>query len=279
MGKRNRKRVAWLLSASLVMTSLGVLPGNLAAADAPEVTTISDAAGFMDAVEQMREPNEGRKGKYRLTDDIILTSENIVEPVETFEGEFNGDGHKIKGLRVVKDGKPAALFTTLQNKARITNVTFAEINREETVSVSVDAEGLLAKKIQGEAEVSDVTFSSSSFAISKAASRGSVAVSSVGLLAGELDGEAEISNVKIESSQIVVQGADSVSAAGLLAGKVQGQVKVKGVAAVTGSAVTVDGASREVGGILGSISGERIGQCENHATVTCVKGEMVGGIV
>lgn len=114
--KALKKLLPVLLTLGLLL-SLAVLPSS---ADADEPDYKYRAISTEEELLKLSD-DDRYDGNFILTQDITLTKEHAISPIEFFDGTLNGNGHKIIGYK-----GSAPLFDTLGAAALIKNLTFED---------------------------------------------------------------------------------------------------------------------------------------------------------
>ena len=117
------KRIFALLLSMLMMLimSLPVCAANTKKAE-KEPLVISNAAELLAFAEQCRLDTYSEDLSVTLTEDIDLTDVAFA-PIPVFSGSFDGNGHRITGLRLTEDGSVQGLFRYLTESAAVSNLT------------------------------------------------------------------------------------------------------------------------------------------------------------
>ena len=118
----NKRIFALLLSLlMMVIMSLPVCAANTKEAE-KEPIMISNAAELLVFAERCRLDTYSEDLSVTLTEDIDLTDVAFA-PIPVFSGSFDGNGHRITGLRLTEDGSVQGLFRYLTESAVVSNLT------------------------------------------------------------------------------------------------------------------------------------------------------------
>ena len=105
----NKRIFALLLSLLMVVTmSMPVCAANTKETE-KEPLVITNAAELLAFAEQCRLDTYSRGLTVTLAEDIDLTDVDFA-PIPVFSGSFDGNGHRITGLRLTGEGSVQGLF-------------------------------------------------------------------------------------------------------------------------------------------------------------------------
>lgn len=225
--------------------------GGTGTADDPYIiSTLGD-------MQQMRvEPS----ASYRLAADIDMSEcPTAWEPIESFTGTLDGDGHALKNFAISSDESMTGLFGMLGNGSKVRDLTM--LNPELTLNSDNSFAGIIA----GQA----MTDSISNVHIYGATISGSAGSTGVGGFVGQAALYSEITGSSFDG----IINVPSATSVGGIVGETRTSSNVV-ACAVTGSIT----AATSIGGIVGTTStSSEVSDC--HADVT-LKGEnTIGGIV
>lgn len=91
------------------------------AADSYETVTISTVKEFQELAKNCRYDSWSRNKKVVLEADLDFAKEDF-EPIRTFGGIFNGQGHSITGVSITGDEGETGVFGTIQNTGSVSNL-------------------------------------------------------------------------------------------------------------------------------------------------------------
>ena len=119
------------------------------------------SAEELDILSELSMTNTFENTYFELTADIALTGENNHRPIGTWEsafgGIFDGKGHTISGMNIVKNGDALALFGVIQGGAVIKNLVLLDAHVESTNSGVVAAlVGQTNRENDGDVTISNV---------------------------------------------------------------------------------------------------------------------------
>lgn len=226
------------------------------------------------------EPN-GVTLRHIIMNDIDLSSYNNWKAIELFEGELNGNGYKIKNLKIDSSVESAGLFATLSS-ATVKNIYF-----EKSVIQGIDYTGIIAGNVLDNSLVDNLVVVGT--------------ISAQGDFLGGLFGlttDSMISNIKAFVDANFDTGNHHGGVFGGSAGNIKnvhfkGNVtskgnKVGGLGGTGGqssshimtqlsSIGTVSSSGNETGGLIGFVNGP-LTNAQSHGKVSST-GDSVGGLV
>ena len=235
-----------------------------------EIDSVSDFAAFIESVANGK---TYEKMTVSLNCDLDLSREsyafiwNQTAYEKSFKGTFNGNGHKIIGLRDETSYSGGGLFRTLGDGAFISNLFFE--NATVTGTGNNSGFGVLAGRIDGNVRLSGITVTSGSVS----------GCNSVGGIVGE-----------IKSGSLVMTDCENhadVTASGNYAGGIIGSSNNKQSQSITATAnfgnVTAN-AAKAAGGIIAYMANDSADQshnvsfCKNFGKIV-TSGGYTGGII
>lgn len=118
--RRSKRRGAALLCAAVLAVSL---PGGAFPAGAETEVLVIRTAEDLEALSRKCSSEDYSLGKtVRLEADIQLSGRDF-QPIPVFAGTFEGNGHRIFGLRIEQKGSNLGLFRYLETEAVVRNLT------------------------------------------------------------------------------------------------------------------------------------------------------------
>jgi hypothetical protein len=209
----------------------------------------------IDTIQELQNIANGLDKHYVLTKDIELDAASNWKPMGTaakpFIGSLDGQGHKIKNLRIVNPTSNLGLFAYISN-AKIKNMILENVNIQGLTYISA-----LVSSAAGVNEI--VNCSVSGFL---------KGTQNVGSLVGYCNGTATITNCSVNSR------IEAVTNSGGLLGYSAGKCNI--VKSTMSGAITAS--DRYIGGLVGALGGGTIQQSHNTANITSTN-IGIGGIV
>ncbi|MCM3716704.1 hypothetical protein M3202_21945, partial [Alkalihalobacillus oceani] len=283
--ERGLDEESWLFSSTIGLPVLRGLPEpNIQEPIYEEtVTLMSDEEGIFIPIRTVSELEKigsiGSETRYKLLNNIDLSSVENWEPLPRFDGVLEGNGHTIFNLTIEKNESDVGLFRSVGSDGVIKNLTLQNVNvkgGEETGALTGSGSGTIegVSVIDGLVSGEDMTGGiAGSWSGAMTESYSSVDVKG-GTDTGGIIGEGTAADFKKVYATGEVEGENKV---GGLIGEARGAIEISdGFSAgnVKGSGDSVGGAV----GYLGSSSGTP--RLENVYAVGSVEGkEEVGGIV
>ncbi len=128
--KNKNKVISILLSLSMIFAILLPAAFPIVSHAAEETIYIGTAEELVDLSKKCSYDAWSIGKTVVLTQDISLEGVDF-EPIPSFSGVFDGDGHKIEGLKIAGAYSPAGLFSTLESGGVIMNLTlYASVSPE-----------------------------------------------------------------------------------------------------------------------------------------------------
>jgi hypothetical protein len=216
-----------------------------------------DVAAFTTLRDKLEKDLEGT---HKLDQDYDLAGETI-EPIKSFKGTFDGNGHTIKNFVIKSDADDVGLFATLAAEGKISNLTIADAKVEGKANV-----GVLAG--QSSATLSQITIQGGT-------------VTGTGAQVGGIVGVMNAGSITDSTASSAVTGMDKI-------GGLVGEVKTGTISKSSATKSVLYKPAKEgdvlangIGGLVGVILAGKI--TDSYATATVEKsdvkaGGLVGGI-
>lgn len=87
---------------------------------------------YISTPEQLNNIRNDVYAHYQLTNDIDMSNWGNFEPIDTFYGQFNGNGYKINNLTINSDSNFVGLFTRVLDEGTVKNLGLQNVNIESS---------------------------------------------------------------------------------------------------------------------------------------------------
>ena len=258
-----KKVLATILALVMV---LGVTTISWAAQPTPPAVAEMGGTTYTDLHQALEEAKNG--GTVKLLRDVELdTWTPVGDSTTPFKGTFDGDGHKITGLKITS-GSYIGLFGYVGEGATIKNVNLvgASVSGESRV-------GALIGRIVGDATVSNCSVDSASKVVGSGSNTGGL----IGEAFGTITGTITVNLDHLTNHAAVENTADAHSrAAGIIAQVTRGAIVTISSCKNHGPIKTINGYA---GGIVAAKQGSSKVSFENCSNAGALTGSYTGSLI